>query len=404
MKKYILGIITLFISITINAQEQQQIVSNTSKDSLNMEAVHLRPLNSIGHSAFSIGGYAETHWQHYHTEGITEGHELKFPRMTLFFSSQIYKSIKFMSEIEFEEGGKEVAIEFAAIDLEFLPLLNFRGGIIMNPIGAFNQNHDGPKWEFSERPIAMNSMLPATWSTVGFGLFGKYGKNPWVGSYEIYVSTGFDESIIDNTEGKTYLPASKNNTLRFDKTTNGMPTITTKTSIKHRKIGELGLSFMSGYYNNTKDDGEDIDIGRKINIAAIDFNTQFNFGTSITTEFAYIFLDLPNHYTPMYGGQQIGGFIDIVHPIYKGKIFKWEESIINIAIRGEYIDWNFGKMPTFNNTIKGDEYYSIMTGISFRPISKTVIRASYRYAGNIDFLRNPTEFTTGFTLGISSYF
>ena len=43
----------------------------------------------------------------------------------------------------------------------------------MNPIGAFNQNHDGPKWEFVDRPISATQMLPATWSNVGFGLYGK---------------------------------------------------------------------------------------------------------------------------------------------------------------------------------------------------------------------------------------
>ena len=52
-----------------------------------------------------------------------------------------HRKIKFLSEIEFEEGGEEVAIEFAALDISMHPLLNLRGGIVMNPIGAFNQNH-----------------------------------------------------------------------------------------------------------------------------------------------------------------------------------------------------------------------------------------------------------------------
>jgi len=61
-------------------------------------------------------------------------------RLTLFVSSSISKRIKFLTEIEFEDGTKEINIEFASVDFEFAPLLNFRGGIVMNPIGAFNQN------------------------------------------------------------------------------------------------------------------------------------------------------------------------------------------------------------------------------------------------------------------------
>ena len=37
-------------------------------------------------------------------------------------------------EIEFEDGTKEINIEFASIDFEFHPLLNLRGGVVMNPI------------------------------------------------------------------------------------------------------------------------------------------------------------------------------------------------------------------------------------------------------------------------------
>jgi hypothetical protein len=88
-------------------------------------------------------------------------------------SSSISKRIKFLSELEFEDGGKEIAIEFASVDVEFHPLANFRAGIIVNPIGAFNQNHDGPKWEFTDRPISATQMLPGTFSNVGAGLYGK---------------------------------------------------------------------------------------------------------------------------------------------------------------------------------------------------------------------------------------
>ena len=88
-------------------------------------------------------------------------------------------------------------------------MVNLRGGIILNPIGAFNQNHDGPKWEFTDRPISSTQMLPATWSNAGFGLFGKTYKNDWMFGYELYLSGGFDNTIIDNEENEEIIHCAR---------------------------------------------------------------------------------------------------------------------------------------------------------------------------------------------------
>lgn len=107
------------------------------------------------------------------TDGISEGNQFQARRLSIFISSSISRKIKFLSEIEFEDGGKEISIEFASVDVEFDPLINLRAGIILNPIGSFNQNHDGPKWDFTDRPISSTQMLPATFSNAGVGIFGK---------------------------------------------------------------------------------------------------------------------------------------------------------------------------------------------------------------------------------------
>ncbi len=126
----------------------------TATDSLklNMDAVYDRPLVKAGKLPVSVGGYVEANYQYLSEEGISEGHQFQMRRLTLFVASSIAKRLKFLTEIEFEDGTKEINIEFASVDFEISPLLNFRGGVIMNPIGAFNQNHDGPKWEFIDTP------------------------------------------------------------------------------------------------------------------------------------------------------------------------------------------------------------------------------------------------------------
>ena len=154
----------------------RRVPKDTSRPVMNMDAMYNRPALQLGKLPVSIGGYVEANWQHLGTDGISEGHQFQFRRLSIFVSSSISKRIKFLSEIEFEPSENSIEVEFAAVDIEFHPLLNLRGGMIVNPIGAFNQNHDGPKWEFTDRPIAAEKMLPDTWSNAGFGLYGKYSN------------------------------------------------------------------------------------------------------------------------------------------------------------------------------------------------------------------------------------
>eukprot|EP01136_Pigoraptor_vietnamica_P031500 Opistho-1_new@92147 len=222
-------------------------------------------------------------------------------RMTLFLGGSLHQKIKFMSEIEFEDGTKEINIEFAALDFQFANLFNFRGGIIMNPIGAFNQNHDGPKWEFSDRPISATQMLPATFSNVGMGFYGKKYTKQWVFAYETYLTNGFDETIIDNENSRTSLPAAKANKDRFEESSNGQALFTGKIAIRNRKIGELGLSYMGGVYNKFQDDGFILAEKRSLNVFAVDFNTVIKkTKTSIIAEWAWVNVDLPNNYAVQY--------------------------------------------------------------------------------------------------------
>jgi hypothetical protein len=382
----------------------KRIPTDTSKMKMNMDAVYNRPFLQAGKLPVAIGGYLEANSSYFVKDGITEGLSFQIPRMTLFISSTIKKRIKFLSEIEFEEGGKEVAIEFASMDIELHPLLNLRGGVIMNPIGAFNQNHDGPKWEFIDRPISATTIIPSTWSNVGFGLFGKYARNNFIWAYELYATNGFDDKIISNSQNRTFLAASKDNPERFEESFNGVPLITAKTALRHRKIGEIGLSWMGGVYNKFEDDGLVLDSKRRIDLFAVDFNTNLRGSkTYITGEWVWAMIDVPDTYSQRFGNKQRGGFLDIVQPVLKKKMFGWENSTLNIAARLEYADYNVG---TFNETQGNifDHVYAVVPGISFRPSQQTVIRLNYRYHWQTDILGNPAARTAGIQFGFSTYF
>ena len=401
------AIVLFFCSKTIAQIDPtllKRIAADTSKPTMNMDAVYNRPFVAVGKLPVSLGGYMEANWQHMGTDGVSDGHQFQFRRMTLFVSSTIGKRLKFLSEIEFEDGGKEISVEYAALDIELHPLLNLRGGMILNPIGAFNQNHDGPKWEFIERPISATQMLPATWSNAGFGVYGKHYSNNWMFGYEAYISGSFDNSIIDNAENKTFLPAAKNNSERFEEINSGLPLFTGKIAVKNNAIGEIGLSYMGGVYNKFKDDGLRIDDKRRVDVFAIDVNSTLpKLNTFITAEWAWIKVNVPASFTQQFGNKQQGGFIDIVQPLIKKKIFGWDKATLNLACRLEYVDWNVGKFTSTGQNI-AEDLWSIMPAISFRPTAQTVLRLNYRHQQQKDLLGNPPAKTGGFSFGVSTYF
>lgn len=399
----------LFICMQFTAMGQvdsslfRRVQKKDSTIKMNVDAVYSRPFLQIGKTPVALGGYVEANSNYMVTNGKTEGLSFQMRRLTIFMSSSIGKRIKFLSEIEFEDGTKEINIEFAAVDIELHPLLNVRGGVIMNPIGSFNQNHDGPKWEFIDRPISATTIIPSTWSNVGFGLWGKYAKNKWAVAYEAYITNGFDERIINNAENRTWIPASKLNPDRFEESSNGVPLTTLKTAVRHRKIGELGVSWMGGVYNKFEDDGIELDKKRRIDLFALDFNTKIKNKTYINTEWVWAFVDVPETFSQQFGNKQRGGFLDIVYPLLNRTILGFDNATFNVAARLEYADYNVGTFNETGGNIR-DDVYAVVPGISFRPYPQTVLRANYRYHWQTDLLGNPAARTAGFQFGFSSYF
>jgi hypothetical protein len=408
MKRYLLSIFLLFTCSALLAQIDpallRRVPTKTDSLPLNMDAVYNRPFLQVGKLPVSLGGYAEANYQYVSENGISEHHQFQMRRLTLFIASSVSKRIKFLTEIEFEDGTKEINIEFASVDIEFAPLFNLRGGVVMNPIGSFNQNHDGPKWEFIDRPVSATQLLPATWSNVGFGVFGKKYTTEWAYAYEAYFTNGFDDRIIANTQNKTFLPATKENPDRFEESFNGSPLFTGKFAVRNRKIGELGLSYMGGVYNKYEEDGITLDKKRRVDVMAIDFNTTLpKINTYINTEWAWIKVNLPDGYTQQFGSRQQGGFIDIVQPVLKRPMLGFENAVLNLALRLEYADWNKGTFIQTGDKIY-DEVWAIVPAISFRPTGQTVIRFNYRHQQQRDLLGNPPSKTGAIQFGIATYF
>ena len=229
-------------------------------------------------------------------------------------------------------------------------------------------------------------------------------KKDWVFGYEIYLTNGFDDQIIDNEENKTFLPATKSNEDRFEESSNGKPLYTGKIAIKKRNVGEIGISYMGGVYNKFEEDGIELDKQRRVDVMAIDFNATINASkTNFIGEYVFTWVDVPDTYTQRYGKKQKGAFLDIVQPILTNTILDWQDASLNIAVRFDYVDWNIGSFDETGSNI-GDDLFAVTPAISFRPSNQTVLRLNYRYQWQTDILNNPPDKTATWYFGFSTYF
>ena len=158
-----------------------------------VSGIYGRPFVWRGGGA-AVGGYVDLE-----LEAGLENDELTFDqhRLIPFIFAEITDRIHFGTELEFEHGADEIAVEFAALDVAFAEWLNLRGGILLAPLGKFNLIHDSPVNDLTERPLVNRQIIPTTLSEAGVGFFGStYPGESSVLTYEAYVVNGFDAGLL----------------------------------------------------------------------------------------------------------------------------------------------------------------------------------------------------------------
>lgn len=148
----------------------------------------------------SIGGYGEFLYQ------SISGESDKFDtqRVVTYFGYKFDEQWLFNSEIEVEHGTTsdssgttdsdgEVAVEFAYLDYLHSQALNFRGGLVLTPIGLVNELHEPTTYLAANRAQTEKRIIPTTWRQNGVGVFGDAGGF----AYRAYVVNGLDGERFD---------------------------------------------------------------------------------------------------------------------------------------------------------------------------------------------------------------
>ena len=352
-------------------------------------------------SSTSIGGYVEGNTNYFVEEGVSEGFSMELRRFNVFLFSQISQRVRFISELEFEHGTEEIALETALVDVQIRPELVIRAGIILPPLGFFNQNHDSPRWDFVDRPLVSTGIIPSTLSEVGGGVYGRLTGGRLIFSYDAYLTNGLGEAVVGNTTGRTDIPSGKSES-QFEEDNNGSPAFSARVAARLPSLGEVGVSYYGGYYNTFRREGVEVDERRWLGIAAIDAGAKLG-PAEVRAELAYATVDVPAGMTELFGDEQWGGHLDVVVPVWRPRLLGYDVATLSAALRLEHVDYNIGTFASTDLSI-GDEVTAVVPGVSFRPTPGTVFRANYRYHWTKDFVGNDPARMAGFQLGFATYF
>ena len=288
-------------------------------------------------------------------------------RFIPFIHGTVSDRIHVAAEIEFEHGGNvggdgEVKLEFATMDITFSEAVNYRGGVILSPLGRFNLIHDSPLNDLSNRPLVNREIIPTTLSEAGMGLYGVvYPNDSALLGYEIYVVNGFNEAAATSIRSGRGSQKDDNND---EKSIVGRVNYSPVLGL------DLGVSGHLGAYD---------DAGReRLTIVAID--ASWNRGPwDARGEFAKATIggvpaDSRSGYYGQLGYHFLPGAIDI-----------FPNSVFTVSARYDFIDLD----------TRDETRYTF--GLNFRPEEDTVMKLDYEVWDNDDD-------KTGVVLSVASYF
>jgi hypothetical protein len=293
------------------------------------------------------------------------------------------------TEIEFEDGGEEIVLELAQVDLLLHRAINLRGGILLLPIGRFNLAHDGPRNELPRRPALATDLLGSALSQPGLGLFGRFGSESGHRmTYEAYGVTGYDDGILHQSSDGTRLGAGRLN--REDN--NAVPAWVGRLEWSHGVRASAGISGYTGPYNTYRLDGLDVDAPRDVMIGALDADVEV-FGVRLVGEGALVEIDVPPSLVGLFATRQAGAFVQASRAVWA--VPGLPDGRITAVARADAVD--------FDRDLLGDSQRSLTLGMNFRPIPESVVKLAFTRGESRDRFNNLAS-DAAWVLGLATYF
>lgn len=214
MKKELIGaIVSLLVAGGIPAMAHPE-----GNDTLRVEKKSRLSVGGYGEAVMTKNFFSDSYLRYVSPEKYRNQSHGRFdlPHVVIYLGYDFGKGWSMGSEIEFEHGGTESAMEFENeeggeyeqeverggevaleqfwIQKSFKPQLNVRAGMLVVPVGQTNAHHLPTEFFGVYRPEGENTIMPCTWHEVGVSLWGKAGD--W--RYEAMFLPGLDSERFGN--------------------------------------------------------------------------------------------------------------------------------------------------------------------------------------------------------------
>jgi hypothetical protein len=359
------ALFTLGIAAGHVTAQQRDTLADTIRRPFVRGGVYDKPYQTRLLGRTAIGGYAEAHARWEEVEGLQDEAGFEAKRFNLFTHTRVSDFVRIGAELEFEDGGEEIKLEYAAIDLLLHPALALRGGMILSPLGKFNLAHDSPLNEFTDRPLVSTELTGVALSEPGFGVLGQV---PFRGgsrfTYEVYGTNGFHSGLIDDSEAGTRIPLGRGN---FEDN-NGSPAVVGRLAWSPGVDHEIGFSAHHGAYNVFNVEGTRVDKRRDLTITVVDVETRI-FGTVFSGEAARAMIDIPPGLVGVYASKQRGWYLEAVRELGRGLVRTMPASSFALKARWDYVK--------FDASIPGESAGQVTVGANFRPTRDSALKFDY---------------------------
>jgi len=348
--------------------------------------IYDKPYLTDASGRVSVGGYMDHEFEWVEDGARTFDQHRYIP----FITGHVSERVTVSAEIEFEHGGSvkngggdgEIKLEYAVMDFEFSDAFNFRGGVILSPLGSFNLLHDSPLNDLTARPVVARQIIPSTLSESGMGFFGDMAAGEeGAFSYEAYVVNGFDSGVI-NGDGKLRIRSGRGS----QKSDNNLNKAVVARAGYSPALGtNLGASVHTGKYD---------DMGMyRLTIAALDARKVFG-PLELQGEAATVTAEVDKTANPMAAEAQRGAYVQANYHVLHDVLMPG--SVVTLVARGDWMD--------YDSDVDGDSEEGLTFGANFRPTEETVFKLDYNLSKSTPANGEKSDARGRFFFSFATYF
>ena len=377
MKNYRILILTIIVVFANNLRAQTHYGIPDENTAENMISDQGKKL--------TIGGYGQVDYNKLITDERTNAN-LDVHRLVLLFGYKFNSRTTFITEVEYEHVS-EVSIEQAFLNYRVNDYFQFRGGLMLVPMGIINELHEPPTFNGVERPNVDKYIVPTTWREIGAGFRGNIKEISI--KYQLYIMNGFNGYDGEgNFNGKSGLRGGRQKGMESFMSS---PTLSTKLDyygIPGLKIGGaayIGKSQSVLYDGLQSSDSEGLARADssivQINMFGVD--ARYNI-KGFVLRGQYIYTSLRN--TMQYNkftlgdvGKTISGYY--LELVYNISLSEKDKHVLIPFVRYENYDTH---ASTTSETVKSNEFdrTNITFGLAWKMAQGAVLKADYQFLSN----------------------